>query len=49
VVNIIVDMTARHCYFSVNGKTSYEVIGNAFPDKLYPFVSLNKGGKVHIK
>ncbi|CAB4416353.1 unnamed protein product [Rhizophagus irregularis] len=49
VVNITVDMTAKHCYFSVNNQTFYEVIGHAFPDELYPFVSLNKGGKLHIK
>jgi hypothetical protein len=48
VVNITVDMTARHCLFSVNNKTFYDVIGHAFPDKLYPFVSLNKGGKLRI-
>ncbi|GBB83794.1 hypothetical protein RclHR1_10460008 [Rhizophagus clarus] len=49
VVHITVDMTAKHCLFGVNNVTFYEAIGHAFPDKLYPFVSLNKGGKVHIK
>jgi len=49
VVNIAVNMTAKHCYFGVNGVTFYEVIGHAFPDEVYPFAKLNKGAKLHIK
>jgi hypothetical protein len=48
VVNIIVNMNTKHCYFGVNGDIRYEVFGNAFPDEVYPFVSLKKGGKLRV-
>jgi hypothetical protein len=49
VVNISVNMTARHCYFGVNDVTFYEVIGHSFSDEVYPFATLNKGAKLQIR
>ena len=49
VVTVIVNMYTKHCYFGVNDVINYEVFGNSFPDEICPFVSLNKGSKVHVK
>jgi hypothetical protein len=48
VVNIIVDMNSKHCYFGVNNNICYEKFGHSFPDEIYPFVSLKKGSKLRL-
>ncbi|RIA98906.1 hypothetical protein C1645_731263 [Glomus cerebriforme] len=49
VVNIVINMNAKHCYFGVNNNINYENFGYSFPDEIYPFVSLKKGSKVLVR
>jgi len=48
VVNVFINMDIKHCYFGVNGVIRYEVYGYSFPDKVRPFVSFKKGGKLRM-
>ncbi|CAG8670613.1 7129_t:CDS:1 [Funneliformis caledonium] len=49
LVSVIVNMNTKHCYFAVNGTIHYDVIGDSFPDQVYPFVSLKKGSKLRVQ
>jgi len=49
VITVTINMEIKHCYFGVNNVDYFEVYGYSFADEIYPFVSLNNGGKLHVK